>query len=484
MSEANERKRKHGFNYACQATGGCRYIGLRYNVRQHYLNKHVPLNKVPYLCHLCTSRFYTKTKADTHLTKQHPGIHFREIFLGTYGEVKEGPMEKVSEETVNRKRFKSATPDREEELRRLLTPSAVQEVLGDISSSEDQDDTQDVSEQVPPLVVPDESLVTVPPVVLEEIVERMEELPVAEPFVIVREDKKNEEDASVVLVKEPDCSSEPAQEVVRVEDITEKAIDGPLEGTNAKCPPFPLEPFVIIKVISPAKSSVPQKVPRLVIKRPLLGSMAPQVREKRNHSDEIEVIPEEPLHVDPVAGSSPPEVPVPVHPPTVTPPRQGVWKRLQPSPTYRPSTSNTHEPSVEIDVRPHPAQIDPPVVEALDLVKRAIDELTTSQKALCKVQADMMHYLRRITHAMEQMPRTPAETRQEKTSQVGVPASLSTSNPPSQPPSRAPKPNRPQEKSTARPRESRDKENRRPLPRSTHRPSAPMKMHFAKSHHR
>ena len=94
----------------------CLYRAPRYMVKNHYLEQHMSLRDVPYLCVLCGGRFGMKVKADGHL-KAH-GQPFKDTFDGTYEDMAEPPMRRLSDEEDRRARSK----DRSEQLKGLLSP--------------------------------------------------------------------------------------------------------------------------------------------------------------------------------------------------------------------------------------------------------------------------------------------------------------------------------------------------------------------------
>ena len=135
MPYGRATQQQHGHPYRCVAVEGCEYTGFRYNVLQHFLNSHVPLGEVPYLCSECSGRLGTKQKADTHLRKCQPGRHFSEVFTGTYEDLKDGLIRRLTDNEAAeyrrapRKRVnkpKLAIPvteaARNAQLRRLMSP--------------------------------------------------------------------------------------------------------------------------------------------------------------------------------------------------------------------------------------------------------------------------------------------------------------------------------------------------------------------------
>jgi len=114
------QRKSHGLRYRC-TEGECTYAAFRYEVRQHFLDRHVSLKVVPYYCVGCGERCATKQKADTHLRNRHEGEHFKDLFDGTYQDLTDAdyPAEQrlTAEAAAARgKRCRSTEDDRTEEL--------------------------------------------------------------------------------------------------------------------------------------------------------------------------------------------------------------------------------------------------------------------------------------------------------------------------------------------------------------------------------
>jgi len=114
---------KTGYLYKCKQ---CPFTSPKYLVKRHFMEKHIPLKEVPYLCVPCGKKLGTKQQADRH-AHSHEG-EFRDIFSGTYKDwVADPPMSRVLEVAKENKAPKSSScqepeGDRTEELKRLMTP--------------------------------------------------------------------------------------------------------------------------------------------------------------------------------------------------------------------------------------------------------------------------------------------------------------------------------------------------------------------------
>ena len=123
-------RKAHGLPYACTEEG-CSYLNYRYEVRMHYVAKHMSLSKVPYYCLQCGERFRTKAMADAHRNNRHEGQRFKELFEGTYGDLTDADFpseQRLTEEEAARRRAAEETSsepkgaDRTAELKRLMSP--------------------------------------------------------------------------------------------------------------------------------------------------------------------------------------------------------------------------------------------------------------------------------------------------------------------------------------------------------------------------
>jgi hypothetical protein len=106
-----------GRSYSCDE---CVYVGPKYRVRKHILDRHIDLSEIPYLCLFCGARFDSKSRASHHLPEH--GENFRDTFKGTYEDRKQFPMTALSEEEAQQRQAELET-SREDKLARLLSPS-------------------------------------------------------------------------------------------------------------------------------------------------------------------------------------------------------------------------------------------------------------------------------------------------------------------------------------------------------------------------